>query len=167
MNSSISEHHALWASWKTRTHRVIPTRRSSAAAAKSLQSCLTLCDPIDGSPPGCPIPGILQARTLEWVAISFSSAWKWKGKVKSLKAKQPASIGTRSLYRIQWVSLGGWGLDLVHRGTFETSYYLEQRADWVQGIRNKNLFFQKRACKLWPMDQIWPECLSLACKLRM
>ena len=47
---------------------------AAAAAAKSLQSCLTLCDPIDGSPPGSPIPGILQARTLEWVAISFSNA---------------------------------------------------------------------------------------------
>ena len=47
---------------------------SAAAAAKSLQSCPTLCDPIDGSPPGSPVPGILQARTLEWVAISFSSA---------------------------------------------------------------------------------------------
>ena len=47
---------------------------AAAAAAKSLQSCPTLCDPKDGSPPGCPVPGILQARTLEWVAISFSSA---------------------------------------------------------------------------------------------
>ena len=56
----------------------------AAAAAKSLQSCLTLCDPIDGSPPGSPVSGILQARTLEWVAISFSNAWKWKVKVKSL-----------------------------------------------------------------------------------
>ena len=56
----------------------------AAAAAKSLQSCLTLCDHIDGSPPGSPIPGILQARILEWVAISFSNAWKWKVKVKSL-----------------------------------------------------------------------------------
>ena len=55
-----------------------------AATAKSLQSCLTLCDPIDGSPPGPPVPGILQARTMEWVAISFSNAWKWKVKVKSL-----------------------------------------------------------------------------------
>ena len=54
-----------------------------AAAAKSLQSCLTLCDPTDSSPPGSPVPGILQARTLEWVAISFSNAWKWKLKVKS------------------------------------------------------------------------------------
>ena len=53
-------------------------------AAKSLQSCPTLCDPIDGSPPGSPVPGILHARTLEWVAISFSNAWKWKVKVKSL-----------------------------------------------------------------------------------
>ena len=57
---------------------------AAAAAAKSLQLCPTLCDPIDGSPPGSPIPGILQARTLEWVAISFSNAWKWKVKVKSL-----------------------------------------------------------------------------------
>ena len=57
---------------------------AAAAAAKSLQSCPTLCDPIDGSPPGSPVPGILQARTLECVAISFSNAWKWKVKVKSL-----------------------------------------------------------------------------------
>ena len=55
-----------------------------AAAAKSLQSCLTLYDPIDGSPPGSPVPGILQARTLEWIAVSFPNAWKWKVKVKSL-----------------------------------------------------------------------------------
>ena len=58
--------------------------RSAAAAAKLLQSCPTLCDPIDGSSQGSPVPGILQARTLEWVAISFSNAWKWKVKVKSL-----------------------------------------------------------------------------------
>ena len=57
---------------------------AAAAAAESLQSCLTLCDPIDSSPPGSPVPGILQARTLESVAISFSCAWKWEVKVKSL-----------------------------------------------------------------------------------
>ena len=57
---------------------------AAAATAKSLQSCLTLCDPIDGSPSGFPVPGILQARTLEWVAISFCNVWKWKEKVKSL-----------------------------------------------------------------------------------
>ena len=63
---------------------------AAAAAAESLQSCPTLCNPIDGSPPGCPVPGILQARTLEWVAISFSNAWKWKVKVKSLSRAWPS-----------------------------------------------------------------------------
>ena len=67
----LSLHHDFW-SW------------AAAAAAKSLQSCLTLCNPIDGRPSGSPIPGVLQARTLEWVAISFSNAWRWKVKVKSL-----------------------------------------------------------------------------------
>ena len=62
----------------------ISQARILAAAAKLLQLCLTLCDPIDGSPPGSPIPGIFQARTLEWVAISFSNAWKLKVKVKLL-----------------------------------------------------------------------------------
>ena len=61
-------------------HRLIG--HAAAAASKLLQSCLTLCDPIEGSPPGSPIPGILQARTLKWVAISFSNAWNWKVKVK-------------------------------------------------------------------------------------
>ena len=62
----------------------MPAAAAAAAAAKSLQLYPTLCDPIDGSPAGSPIPGILQARTLEWVAISFSNAWRWKEKVKSL-----------------------------------------------------------------------------------
>ena len=61
-----------------------PLCSHSAAAAKSLQLYPTLCNPIDGSPPGSPVPGILKARTLEWVAISFSNAWKWKVKVKLL-----------------------------------------------------------------------------------
>ena len=78
-------------------HRVVKTVESPAfgawthlstsrflAAAKSLQSCPTPSNPIDSSPPGSPVPGILQARTLEWVAISFSNAWKWKVKVTSL-----------------------------------------------------------------------------------
>ena len=66
------------------THSHVCVYIPAAAAAKSLQSCPTLCDPIDGSPLGSPNPGILQARTLEWVAISFSNAWRWKVKVKSL-----------------------------------------------------------------------------------
>ena len=62
--------------------------KAAATADKLLQSCPTPWDPIDGSQPGSPVPGILQARTLEWVAISFSSAWKWKAKVKSLSYLQ-------------------------------------------------------------------------------
>ena len=65
-------------------HTVLHRTAAAAAAAKSLQSCTTLCDPIDGSPPGPAVLGILQARTLEWVAISSSNAWKWNVKVKSL-----------------------------------------------------------------------------------
>ena len=70
--------------------------------AKSLQSCPTLCVPIDGSLPGSPVPGILQARTLEWLAISFSNAWKWKVKVKSLSRVRllatPWTAATRLLH---------------------------------------------------------------------
>ena len=62
----------------------------AAAAAESLQSCLTLCDPRDGSPPGSPVPGILQAGTLAWIAMSFSNAWNWKMKVKSLNHVWPS-----------------------------------------------------------------------------
>ena len=68
----------------TSVGKAVEEKDLAAAAAKSLHLCPTLCDPIDGSPPGSPVPGILQARTLEWVAISFSNAWKWKVKVKSL-----------------------------------------------------------------------------------
>ena len=77
------------------------------AAAKSLQSCLTLCDPIDSSPPGFPIPGILQARTLEWVAISFSSAWKWNRSVvsDSVRPRLPGS----SIHGIFQARVLEWG----------------------------------------------------------
>ena len=68
-------------------------------AAKSLQLCLTLCNPIDGSPPGSPVPGILQARTLEWVASSFSNAWKWKVKVKTLSHVQLVATPWTTAYQ--------------------------------------------------------------------
>ena len=70
--------------FNVKLHCDVASRDAAAAAAMSLQLCPTLCDPIDSSPPGSPVPGILQARTLEWVAISFSNAWKFKVKVKSL-----------------------------------------------------------------------------------
>ena len=73
--------------------------KAAAAAAKSLQWCLTLHDPIDGSPQGSPVPGILQARTLEWVAISFSKASKWKVKVKSLSRGQLFTTAWTAAYQ--------------------------------------------------------------------
>ena len=72
----------------TRWCQKVSSGHAASAAAKSLQLCLTLCNPIDYSPPGSPVPGILQARTLECVAFSFSSAWKWKVNVKSLSRVQ-------------------------------------------------------------------------------
>ena len=81
-----SHHAILIAKFRLKLKKVGETTRPFryAAAALSRFTHVWLCDPIDDSPPGSPIPGILQARTLEWVAISFSSAWKWKVKVKSL-----------------------------------------------------------------------------------
>ena len=79
------DYHTKWS--KSQTENIISYHlhvESASTAAKSLQSCPILCDPIDGSPPSSPVPGILHARTLEWVAISFSNGWEWKVKVKSL-----------------------------------------------------------------------------------
>ena len=77
---------------------------AAAATAKSLQLCPTLCDPIDGSPPGSPVPGILQARTVEWVAISFSNAWKWSMKVKSLSSVWPSRTDKKG--ELLWDRIG-------------------------------------------------------------
>ena len=73
---------------------------AAAAAAKSLHSCLTLCDPIDGSALGSPVPGTLQARTLEWAAISFSNAWKWEVEVKSLSRVRLLATPWTAAYQI-------------------------------------------------------------------
>ena len=107
---SLLQHHSSKASILQRSaffivqlsHPYMTTGKTTAltAAAKSLQSCPTLCDPTDGSPPGSPVPGILQARTLEWVAISFSNVWKWSRSVMSDSAtpwtaahQAPLSVG--------------------------------------------------------------------------
>ena len=83
--------------WATREAPLY--RTTTTTTTKSLQSRPTLCDPIDGSPPGSPVPGILQARTLGWVAISFSKAWKWKVKVKSLSRIRLLSIPWTAAYQ--------------------------------------------------------------------
>ena len=136
---------------------------SGAASAKSLQSCLTLCNPIDGSPA---IPGILQARTLEWVAISFSSAWKWKGKVKSLSHvwllatpwtaayQAPPSMGfSRQEYwsgvplPSPWVGLGVAGCGQIRK---------RGRAGQATGHVTKGKFCLKHICFPFPISLPFP-----------
>ena len=111
---------------------------NAAAAAKSLQSCPTLCDPIDGSPPGSPVPGILQARTMEWVAISFSSAWKWKVKVSLLSgvrlfatpwtAAHQAPLSMRFSRQVYWS--GGWH----EQRSVNTRFYPNGKESYVQRL---------------------------------
>ena len=106
-----------------------------------LQSCPTLCDPIDGSPPGSPVPGILQARTLEWVAISFSNAWKWKVRVKLLSRVglfnnlmdccPPGS----SVHEIFQARVLEWGVIAFSRGRVGGEHYF---ADHIQFHNQRN-----------------------------
>ena len=102
-----------WISWTAGRFFTISATSHTAAAAKSLQSCLTLCDPIEGSPPGSPVPGILQERTLEWVAISFSNAWKWEVKVKLLS-------------RV-WLLVTPW--TAAHQAPLSTGF--SRQEDWI------------------------------------
>ena len=119
-----------------------PGEREKWIAAKSLQSCPTLCDPIDSSPSGSTVPGILQARTLEWVAISFSNAWKWKVKVKSLSRvrlfatpwtaayQAPPSMGfSRQEY---WSGVPSSSPCCVHRGNICDKFSIKdkKRGKW-------------------------------------
>ena len=102
--------------------------------AKSLQSCPTLCDPIDGSPPGSPIPGILQARTLEWVAISFSNAWKWKAKVQScptLSHPMDCSPPGSSIHGIFQARVLEWGAIASERIKPESRTGWERAGGWA------------------------------------
>ena len=123
-------------------------------AAKSLQSCLTLCYPRHGSPPGSPVPGILQARTLEWVAISFSNAWKWKVKVKSLSPVQllvtpwtaahqaPPSMGfSRQEY---WS-----GVPLPSQRQFNRSKQLHQLQEWAESCGGMATFWLDTGNHVW------------------
>ena len=84
----------------TKCHQTVHFLMAAAADAKLLQSCPTLCDPTDGSPWGSPVPGFLQARTLEWVAISFSNAWQWKAKMKSLSRFRPSANPWNAAYQV-------------------------------------------------------------------
>ena len=117
---------------------------AAAVAVKSLQLCPTLCDPIDSSPPGSAVPGILQARTLEWVAISFSNAWKWKVKVKSLSRvwllaspwtaadQAPPSMGFSS--QEYWSGVPLWQKRKVSTVYLEKHYTYLEKENIIEGV---------------------------------
>ena len=113
---------------------------SDLVVAKSLQSCPTLCDPIDSSPPGSPVPGILQARTLEWVAISFSNEWKWKVTVKSLSRVWLLATPWTAAYQAP-LSMG-FSRQEYRRGAIASD--LVARVKWTASIFVSN--YKKRAC---------------------
>jgi len=108
---------------------------AAAAAAKAIQSCPTPCNPIDGSPPGSPVPGILQARTLEWVAISFSNAWKWSRSVVSDPQRPHGLQPTRLLHSWDFPCKStGVGCHCLllrgHRYLYLYSCYLSELQSW-------------------------------------
>ena len=122
------------------------TSISAAAAAKSLQSCPILCDPTDSSPPESPVPGILQARTLEWGTIAFSSAWKWKVKVKSLSPVQlsdprdccpPGSsvLGIFQARVLEWVAIAFSIQACLFAHKYEpVTYLISDKREWDTAI---------------------------------
>ena len=131
-------------------------RVAAAAAAKSPQLCLTLCDPIDGSPPGLPVPGILQARTLEWAAISFFNAWKWKVKSETevaqscptLSGPMDCSLPDSSVHGIFQARVLEWVAIAFSREELNVTQKKRER-EWVQWV-----------CVLLRITCNLPQCLS-------
>ena len=113
-----------------------------SATAKSRQSCPTLCDPIDGSPPDSPVPGILQVRTLEWVAISFSNAWKWKVKGKSLSRVWPSATPWTAAFQAP-PSMG------FSRQEYWSGVPLPSPRDYVSAYNNSLLSWLEATGRLW------------------
>ena len=129
--------------WKKYAHvsQKIGNLRNKLCYAKSLQSCPTLCDSTDSSPRGSPIPGILQARTLEWVAIAFSNEWKWKVKVKSLSRVWLLSIPWTAAY--QAPPSMGFSRQKYWSGVPLPSYYLKNAHIVLFGVVFLFFFFLK------------------------
>ena len=117
-----------------------------AAAAKSLQSCPTLCNPIDGSPPGSSFPRILQAKTLEWGAISFSNVWKWKVKVMSLSViwllATPWTAAHQAPRSMGFTMQEHWSGVLLPSLSFSSSHV------WIWELNYKESWAPKNWC-LW------------------
>ena len=147
---------ATWPPSLDSTLLSVYTRVWLVAAAKSPQSCLTLCDPINGSPPGSSVPGILQARTLEWVAISFSNAWKWKVKVKSL--------GRIWLLATPWIaahqappSMGFSRQEYWSGVPLPSPLHL---TSWIQRLLIKPVFHVTKCCPSTTWELPWPHSTS-------
>ena len=122
-----------------------------AAAAKSLQSCPTLCDPIDSSPPGSAVPGILQARTVEWVAISFSNAWKGKGNVKSFSRVRPSATPWSEAYQAP-----------PSMGFSRQEYWSGAPLPSPSHVASGNEKWSRHSHWL----PLWKNCLETSCKIR-
>ena len=122
---------------------------AAAAAAKLLQSCPTLCDPRDGNPSGSTVPGILQARTLEWVAISFSNEWKWKVKVKSLSRVRPSATPWTAAYQAP-LSMGFSGKSTGAAYIFLNLWIFENISFWR---KNKDNYGTSQFCSFFPLSQ--------------
>ena len=153
----MGENNSKWSNWQTTNLKNIQAT-AIAATAKSLQSWLTLCNPIDGSPPGSPVPEVLQARTLEWVAISFSSAWKWNVKVKSLshvRLSDPMdwSLPGSSIHRIfqarvlEWVAIAFSVKSLrIGKMTVLHKWYLQIYRKYNMLLRRSSYKVRDQAC---------------------
>ena len=149
------------------SHKQVNEYTDCAAAAKSLLSCLTLCDPIDGSTPGSPVPGILQARTLEWVAFSSSNAWKWKVKSESevaqscptLRNPMDCSLPGSSVHGIFQARVLEWGViafstDCARSIQLKgTKYWHMLQHEWISIIINS--MWKKFRCLLKRVNTSW------------
>ena len=139
--------------------RAVPTRCEAAAAAKSLQSCPTLCDPIDGNSPGSPVLGIFQARTLEWGAISFSNAWKRKVKVNSLSPVWLFATAWTAAYQVP-LSMG------FSRQAYWSEVPSPSPLKRDTNAKNKVLSWRRSLChgsptSKWWISLVYPFLLSL------
>ena len=128
---------------------MIPKSLHQSAAAKLLQSCPALCDPIDSSPPGSPVPGIFQARTLEWAAISFSNAWEWKVKVKLLSRVR--------LFATPWTT--------AHQALLSMGFYRQEYWSWAplpSPLLQSRALQNSRPIHLISYQTSWPKFLIVS-----
>ena len=130
-------------------------------AAKSFQSCPTLCDPIDSSPPGSPVPGILKARTLEWVAISFSNAWKWKVKLKSLSHVRLLATPWTAAYQAP-PSMGFSRQKYWSGVPLYSAYKLNKQGDHIQPWHTPFPIWNQSVCSMSSSKCCFMTCIQIS-----